>query len=502
VAADIGARVLEAQRRLETLAADVRIVERGWNPDVPTRTFRGTLRYQAPESIGLRISDETRYPSSRWRANDTDLVITEGRWWSRGPGACPVQLQPGCSLNQPRLRALTRREPFTADSPAPLDMVLPARSFSVPTGTTRLRTATVAGRSAIGLRTTVAEVTPILAGLRSVGNWRDLYPGDAVELWLDKDHLVPLALRVRPATDAARSRWAAERGYRDRPGAVIMEVALSDVDVNGKLPQGSFPSAPHDARSRDAGFVATSVPATLVPVPSRVPAGMRTYRAGVITPPGATAVGVRTWTDGRSWVKVRATRGLAAGSVFGDLGDVVRPVQLGAAGIAYVGERGDRVALHGQAIDVVVEGSVAEADLRMVAASLGVRGLPVTGVWAAAGTGTGTVADATAVLPTLLVASGLDGFRAPGVRIEDRVVTLDYAGAGARGFRLTEAPGDSLVPPLDPNVRGVEVRDTVGRYQPATGELEWVEAGTVVSLRSTTMSLTELIGVTRHLRRG
>jgi len=55
--------------------------------------------------------------------------------------------------------------------------------------------------------------------------------------------------------------------------------------------------------------------------------------------------------------------------------------------------------------------------------------------------------------------------------------------------------------PLDPDVRGVEVRDTVGRYQPATGELEWVEAGTVVSLRSTTMSLTELIGVSRHLRR-
>ena len=244
VAADLGARVLEAQRRLETLSADVRIVERGWHPAVPTRTFRGTLRYRAPESIGLQISDETRYPSSRWRANDTDLVITEGRWWSRGPGACPVQLQPGCSLNQPRLRALTRREPFAADSPAPLDMVLPARSFSVPTGTTRLRTATVAGRSAIGLRTTVAEVTPILSGLRSVGNWRDLYPGDAVELWLDKDHLVPLELRVRPATDGARRRWAAERGYRDPPGTVMMEVALSDVEVNGRLPRNSFPPAP------------------------------------------------------------------------------------------------------------------------------------------------------------------------------------------------------------------------------------------------------------------
>ena len=499
VAADLRARVLEAQRTLDTLDADVRIVERGWHPDVPTRKFRGTLRYRAPESVGLRMADETRYPSSRWRANDTDLVITEGRWWSRGPAACPVQLQPGCSLNQPRLRALTQREPFATDSPAPLDVVLPARSFSVPTGTTRLRTGTVAGRSAIGLRTTVAEVTPILSGLRSVGNWRDLYPGDEVDVWLDGDHLVPLELTVRPAADAARSRWAAEHGYRDPPGTVLLDVSLSEVEVNRGLPGDSFPTAPKDARTRDAGFVARSVAPTIVPVPTRLPAGMRAYRSGLVTPPGATAVGVRTWFDGRSWVKVRATRKLRAGSLFGDLGDVVRRVELGEAGVGYVGERGDRVALYGEAVDVVVEGSVAEADLRTVAAALGLRGLPVSGVRAAAGTG--TVADAEAVLPGLLVVGRLDGFRPPGVRIDDRVVTLDYAGAGTRGFRLTEAPGDILVPPLDPDVRGVEVRGTVGRYQPSTGELEWVEAGMVVSLRSTTLSLNELLGVSDRLRR-
>ena len=197
-------------------------------------------------------------------------------------------------------------------------------------------------------------------------------------------------------------------------------------------------------------------------------------------------------------MKVRATRASTDGALFGDLGDVVRPVQLGEAGVAYVGEHGDRVALHGEAIDVVVEGIVDETDLLAVAASLGVHGLPVSGAWAAAGTG--TVADARAVLPGLVVVSGLDGFRTPGVRIDDQVVTLDYAGAGTRGFRLTEAPGGTLVPPLDPDVRGVEVRDTVGRYQPSTGELEWVEAGMVVSLRSTTMALAELLGVSDHLR--
>ena len=48
-----------------------------------------------------------------------------------------------------------------------------------------------------------------------VGNWRELYAGDDVELWLDRDHLVPLGLSVRTAADADRDRWEAERGYRD-----------------------------------------------------------------------------------------------------------------------------------------------------------------------------------------------------------------------------------------------------------------------------------------------
>ena len=512
VAADLRARVLEAQRALETLDADLRVVERGWHPDVPTRTFSGTLRYRAPESVALHVVDETRYPSSKWRNNDNDLVITEGRWWSRGPGACPVQLQPRCSLNQARVRVLTQREPFAEDSPAPLDLVLPARSFNVPTGTTELRTATVAGHAAIGLRTTVAQVTPILSGLRTVGNWRELYPGDEVELWLDKDHLVPLKLIVRPAADAERGRWEAERGYRDGPGTTLLEVSLASVDINSGLPTESFPVAPHDALSRGAGFVVKAVDPALVPVPSYLPAGMRAYRAGLVaasspagsggheqSPAGSGGheQGVRTWTDGRSWVKVRATRTWVGGTLFGDLGDVVRPVLLEGAGVAYVGERGDKVALHADGIDVTVEGSVTEADLRGVAASLGVRGVTVPTAWAEAGTG--TLLQAESALPRLLVASKLEGFRAPGVRIDDHVVTLDYAGEGARGFRLTEALGDALVPPLDPDVRGVEVRSTIGRYLPSTGELEWVEAGKVVSLRSTTLSLAGLLGVAARL---
>jgi hypothetical protein len=224
---------------------------------------------------------------------------------------------------------------------------------------------------------------------------------------------------------------------------------------------------------------------------------MRAYRSGTVSSAGAASVGVRTWTDGRSWVKLRVTHGWAGGALFGDLGDVVRRVRVGAAGVAYVGEQGDRVALHGRGVDAVVEGSVPVADLLAVAESLGIAGREVPASWAHAGAD--SLAVARTLVPELLVAPRLSGFRVPGVRVENGVVVLDYAGSGARAFRLTDAPGGTLVPPLDPDVRGVVVRGTVGRYQPASGELEWVEAGRTLSLRSTSLSLRELLGIAARL---
>ena len=153
--------------RLETLAADVRIVERGWNPDVPARHVpAGRCDTRRPSRSGSGSRTRPVAPRRSWRANDTDLVITEGRWWSPGRAPALCSSSPGARSTSRACRARTSRA-VRGDSAAPLDMVLPARSFSVPTGTTRLRTATMAGRSAIGLRTTVAEVTPILTGLRS-----------------------------------------------------------------------------------------------------------------------------------------------------------------------------------------------------------------------------------------------------------------------------------------------------------------------------------------------
>jgi hypothetical protein len=129
----------------------------------------------------------------------------------------------------------------------------------------------------------------------------------------------------------------------------------------------------------------------------------------------------------------------------------------------------------------------------MVAESLGIPGRMVPKGWVEASTS--TIDEAGLATDFLLVPSGLQGFGPPSVRIDGSTVVLGYAGAGERGFRITEAPGSSLVPPLEADVIGVEVRGLPGRFTPNRGELEWVEAGHVITLRSTTLSLEELLAV-------
>jgi hypothetical protein len=106
----------------------------------------------------------------------------------------------------------------------------------------------------------------------------------------------------------------------------------------------------------------------------------------VATPHGPTVV-VRTWTDGRAWVKVRTTRNWPGGRLFGDLGALVRPVKL-PGGTGYSSEDGARIGIHAQGMDVLVTGSLAAAALERVAGSLAVAGRPVPSSWAEAATAT------------------------------------------------------------------------------------------------------------------
>jgi hypothetical protein len=494
VAVDIPLRVIEAQAGLRSLSARLEVVERGWHDRVPTRSYEGSLRYQAPESLSVHLSDVSAYPSDTWVRNDIDLVIEDGSWWNSGPPACPGEAQPSCTPEL-QVQAIVNREPFPEAAPIPLDLVVPVDSFALAEQPPVLGLRAVAGRPAVGIVTTAAQVDPILEELFAGGNWRRLHPTDRAEVWLDREAVVPLSIQIFPAPSEERDDWAERHGYRDDPGIALLEVHLSEVTLNQTV--GRFAGPPSEAMVRDAGFQDLAWEAVEAPVPSELPPGMEPHRAGRATTAAGTLIEVQTWWDGRAWLKVRGVRDWGEPRLFGDLGTAVRKVEMVGGGVAYVAEGGSRVALHGRDLEVEITGSLPEARLLEIAGSLGIEGLPVPADWREATAA--TVSEAKTSLPALLSPGLLGGFSPPAVRLAGEAVTFSYIGAGERRFVLSQAPATVLTPPLDAEVRGVKVRGVAGRYTPARGELEWLEDGLVLSLRSDTLSLAELVFIAERL---
>ena len=489
----LGERVLQQQRAISSLQADVEIVERGWNAHVPERRFTGHLRYRAPESLALELSDQTTYPSDAWVPNDVTLIVDGANWWARGPRSCPPTAQPDCTPHTPDVLGTTHREPFADATPVPLELITPVRSFVVGADPRSIGTRVINGRTAIGVTTTAAQLGELLADLRPAGNLRDVNSADPVDLWLDQATLVPVEIEVRAADSPDRARWATERGATEHAGDTILTVRLSGLRLNESMPDGSFPARPSGATVTDMGFVDAEVDGALTP--AKLPEGFTAYRSGV-----AGDQSIETWTDGRAWLKLSFNDRWPGGRLFGGIGSLVRRVDLGAAGIGYASEDGTRVAIHGDRIDLLLTGSVAPSDLQALAGSLGIVGLAVPASWAEASTTTLTAA--TVNHPGLLVPSDLPGFAAPAVRDEGNVVSIAYAGPGLRAFLLTADFGGTLLPTDDPDALGLVIRSTDGRWSPAHGELTWVEGGATYTLHSETVALGELLGIAKRMRTG
>ena len=486
LAAEIEQQVQEAQASVDALDATLTVVERGWHPTVPERRFTGSLRYRAPETLWLVLEDTTDYPSPQWNARSLQVVVDDDVAWQRGPVRCPIESQPECGATS-SLSAVTGREPFPDDAPAALDLIVPVSSFRWSESERHLGERAIDGRAAIGVEVAAAQVAPMLDLLYETSDLRPVHPTDPVEIWLDQETMVPLVLTFTPADSEARRLWSLRQGLEDAEGRPYLEVRIGGLDLDP--PPIALPGIPPEANVEEHGFRATD---DLVgPEPSFVPEGMRLHQTG-----NSGDVAVATWSDGRAWFKVASTPAWKGRRLFGDMGDPVRRMAT-ATGWVYMNEDGSKAAIHGEDIDVVVTGSLPSETLRMVAESLGIPGHMVPKGWVESSTTTiGEAASATAFL---LVPSGLEGFGPPSVRIDGRTVVLGYAGAGDRGFRVTMAPGASLVPPLEADVIGVEVRGLPGRFTPNRGELEWVEAGHVITLRSSTLGLEELLAVATEM---
>jgi Putative zinc-finger len=509
-AADLPARVMAAQHDIRSVESSFTISEDdpagsglGTGPDAgETRTFEGHLVYRAPESLALTVRETTPGRPAADRAA-ADLVVDGDRWWQETARQC----SPAAGLvhcpDEPLtwVRSVTGREPFSQAAPVPLELVSPVDSFALAAAPTEVGERTIAGHRAVGVAVTAAQVAPLLDGLSAGADLRPVHPADPVELWLDDGHLVPLALVVRAADDPARARWAATVGADARAGDVILAVTATSARVNGAVEADAFGvPAREPSSTADAGFRATPPgdgSGSPAPVPGDLPDGFRPHRSGSVATPGGPTVAIRSWSDGRAWLTVRATTQWPGGRLFGDLGLDVRPVDLGEAGIGYASGDGRRVGLHAAGRDVVVSGSLPADQLEAVAADLGLVGLAVPAAWAEAATA--TLDEAAEDLPGLLTSRATHGFGAATVRIDGDTVTQVRAGPGRRVFTLTQRRVPVLPPPSAGDETGVVLRGTTGRYSQQRGELEWIEGGTALSLRSDTLGLGELLTVAEHL---
>ena len=492
-AAEIPEQVLAAQNEVTSLTARLELVERGWHPQVPERIFSGHIAYSAPESLWVEIGDETAYPSDDWTPNHSTLVVKEGMSWSRFVAPCPTEALPECTDPRPRTQVTVGREPFPDAAPAPLDLIVPVSGFSRAGEPNLVGRTSLDGRRAVGVEVTAAQAAALLQGL-TAGNMRQVHPTDRVELWLDEEALVPLAISVYPSPSQDRALWAVRHGYNDDPQTPILEARWTEVRLGNDL--SAFPEPPVDHPGADAGF-REGMPPLLDTLDLQLPTGVVPHRTGTVVGGPGPEVNVASWSDGRAWVKMRWTEQWEGDRLFGDMGPLVRQVPLG-VGVAYLNEQGDRVAIHSDEIDLVVTGSFATDVLLSFALGLGIEGITVPDHWVEAATA--TIEQASEEVPALVVPVGLEGFAEPAVRVAPGLATLAYAGPGNRAFQLTVANQSQLSPPLEADVRGVTVRGLDGRYSPGRGVLEWVEREGTITLASTTLSLDELVNIADLLR--
>lgn len=490
LAENLGERILAAQSDVSAMSADVRVVERGWHPAVPERTYSGTLNYQNPESLRLRLDDRTAYPSPAWPPNNTEWFVDEDTASSTGLRPCPTTMQPSCSGSGARAQAWHGRAPFDADVPAPLDIVVPVASFALTTPAGGLGIRTIDGVDALGVRVTAAQAAPLLDGILRVGNWREIHHADIAEVWLETSSLTPVLIELLPAHTPERRLWAATRHLTDPSGEWFLRIALRNVRLNHESEPFRRPAPPSDGTA-DAGFVADPAFAGTVR-PAWLPEGATQHRSG-----RRGDVAIASWTDGRAWLRIESTRSWQGNRLFGAIGEIVRPIQLG-AGTGYTDATGTAIAIHAAGFDVAVRGSYDADTMQRIAASIPAVGRVVPAGWVESDAT--TVAQAADVIPGLLMPHGLEGFVEPAVRVVRTRVAMRYVGAGARGFILTQAPGGVLSPPFDADVVGVVVRGHQGRFTSSRGVLEWVEDGRVVALESDSLGLSELVTIADALR--
>ena len=477
LATEIPRGIAEAARDVTSYRASFRIVEFGFHPDVPHRTFTADVAFRAPERFRARITDRTAYPSDEWPRNDIALAVAGDRWFLDAPRGCPPEALPACAPEGRDVVSAMGRPPFDGQAVLPTDIVLPVRSLA---GSERVRVrgeTEVLGRPGVVVELVYRDASALFAFLHAGGMWRPFLPHDRVLVTLEEGSWFPLAYEVRDETGRA--------------------VFRAEVRSLGRGPDSAWVPYLGAGRVRDFGFVEAPFASVVrgVPAPTRT-AGLDPYRAGRI---GGKAV--LSYADGLSWLVVRsATEGGGPGSM---PGVAAERVGLADGGVAYyepaTATAGRRVFVRGEE-RVVLESNLPRDALVDVAASIPGRGAPITD----AELGRVSLDEALAAAPYALLPVHLPPeYRLTASTVDASGVTFHFRRPGAEldggGVRLFQAAGEPLPPPLEAEVVAVRVREVDGRYSPARGELEWVEGGVYRSLGGGALDLEGLLRVAESL---
>jgi hypothetical protein len=507
LATEIPQEIAAISDEVASYRATFAIVERGFHPRVPRRTFVADIGFGAPERFRAVITDTTSYPSEVWPEGDVRLEVDSERWLLEGPATCPREGLPACALDDRVVQPVTGREPFDGDALLPTDIVLPVQMLS---GTERVRVVgeeEALGRDAVVVELAYRDASPLFAYLHAGGSWRPFFPQDRVLVWLDAESWFPLAYEVRAASSPERPQWATRNALPDEPSGSVLfraEATALRIDVPSPLPL-ELPDTARDEGFVDLSLERAGAAAGYRPVVPGELLGLEPHRAGVFDAPGHPPDEVLvSFARGLTWLKLRQTRAWSQSALFGDVGGLAAPVAIG-DGVGYyepaTATLGRRLSIHAAGMDLYLESNLPRDDLLRVASSLPVRGGTAPSDWLTRV----PVADALARAPYGLMPSRLpDGYRLWAAELPPGGgLTLHFRRPGVEldgtGIRIHQVAGQTMAPPLDPAVLAVRVRGFLGRYSPTRAELEWVENGVYRSVLGTALDLSGLLAVAESL---
>ena len=501
VAREVRARSLA----LEAYRATFAIIERGWHPDVGTRTFSAEVEFRAPQSFRLTISDETDYPAGEWPANDISLVANPRAWWLREPTSCAPASLPGCAGADIEIeqRALTERQPFDGTIGLPTDIVLPVQTLADSPGFQVSEGGAIDGHDVLHVSLPHRQALPLLTSMEAGGSWRTFYPSDVVDLWIDEATGFPLRFEVRAAASAERRIWAARHGYDDEPGDVLLEVSATDFSEPSSFAPGTF-TPPQRGTVSTAGFERSAWgPAWLEPAATL---GLRPFVAGRT----ATGQSVLSYARGMTWIKVLGTHDAAGSSA--EMGSEEIRLPDGRWGYyePATWRQGRTLEMFSGRKRVLVETNLPRADLLAIAASINFDGERLS-ERRAGPLGARRVSEEELQaldfvrMPTYLpegygLSSAFTSRTSTGIVTATAYYRGNEIEFDGLGVRITQSRGVELLPPSPDVAVNLELGRREVRWFPRRGEIDWIENGVYRVISAPSLPRAQTLRILEGLR--